>query len=168
MIGSFYKGKVNETDEITKDNFRIFAGKREFENALFNYISIRITKWNQDLYTLKSRNIAIEALNEGINFVRQGESNDSAMFPPMLQTVPSVILSSVLFSCPKIDIEAIISVLRMADYINDINQATEMIRTLHGQQPDKTYKLFVDILPIVLRRLAASDESFPGKHLIKM
>lgn len=100
--------------------------------------------------------------------MRPGEPNETAMFPPMLAMVPSVILSSVLFSCPKIDIEAIISVLCMADYMYDINQAAELISILHEQQPDKTYKFFVDILPIVLRRLAASDESFPGKCLVEM
>ena len=44
VIDSFYKGKVNENDELTKDNFRIFAGKREFMSTLSNKISIRITK----------------------------------------------------------------------------------------------------------------------------
>ena len=90
------------------------------------------------------------------------------MFPPMLAMVPSVILSSVLFSCPKIDIEAIISVLHEVDHMYNINQVTEMISILHGQEPDKTYKFFVDILPIVLRRLAESDESFPGKYFIEI
>lgn len=159
MIESFYKGKVSETDEITKDNFRIFAGKQEIISTLSHHILISTTKSNQDLYTLKSRNIAIEALNEGINFVQPSQTkdtkatpNEEAMFPPMLAIVPSVILSSVLFSCPKIDIEAIISVLRMVDYMHDIH-------------PDKTLQFFMDILPIVLRRLAASDESFPGKYI---
>lgn len=84
--------------------------------------------------------------------------NEEAMFPPMLAMVPSVILSSVLFSCPKIDIEAIISVLRMVDYIYmyDIHQATNNFKTL---------QFFGNILPSVLRRLAANDESFPGKYI---
>lgn len=141
VIEKYYPQKysqnlIKEHIDINKDNFREFA----------------------DLYILRLRSIAIDGLDEGINLRRPAlekgtptrNDPDIRIFPVMFSIIPSALLNSLLFSCPKYDIEQIIGLLQQSrdEFELSIAQVT----------------FITDTLPTVLRRLANQNEAFPGKH----
>ena len=97
-----------------------------------------------DLYALKTRNIAISSLREGITL------DGMVRFKPIFLLVPSVVVSKLLFADPIYDVEKVISRLAIDDdtYFHDF-----------GDELVETQKLcFSETLPNALRILNTKDK----------
>jgi len=78
---------MTQSTEITIENFRMFV----------------------DLYALKTRDIAISSLREGITL------EGVVRFKPIFLLVPSVVVSKLLFADPIYDVEKVISRLAIEE-----------------------------------------------------
>jgi len=97
-----------------------------------------------DLYALKTRDIAISSLREGITL------GGVVRFKPMFLLVPSVVVSKLLFADPVYDVEKVISRLAIDErtYFYDF-----------GDELVETQKLcFRETLPKALRILNTKDK----------
>ena len=114
--------KMTQSTKITTENFRILV----------------------DLIALKTRDIAISSLREGITL------DGVVRFKPIFLLVPSVVVSKLLFADPIYDVEKVISRLAIDDdtYLHDF-----------GNELVETQKLcFSDTLPNALRILNTKDK----------
>lgn len=113
---------MTQSTKITTENFRILV----------------------DLIALKTRDIAISSLREGITL------DGVVRFKPIFLLVPSVVVSKLLFADPIYDVEKVISRLAIDDetYLHGF-----------GDELVETQKLcFSDTLPNALRILNTKDK----------
>jgi hypothetical protein len=115
---------MTQSTEITIENFRMFV----------------------DLYALKTRDIAISSLREGITL------EGVVRFKPIFLLVPSVVVSKLLFADPIYDVEKVISRLAIEETTYFYGFGDEIV---------EAQKLcFSETLPKALRILNTKDKEF--------